>query len=132
MATFIRQSTQPPAAIDVKVIAYHDFCPTKNIVGDQIKRLTSQGKTNAKGASLNATEASTNKDTSCRVTPSQNQSSKVPYYLINGDSFTFEEAFSLSTLVICEEIPDPEEKGSLRKNGPSGPVKTVKKQELRR
>ena len=104
--------------------------PYQNIVGNQIARVLNQGATNAKGSSLNAKGASTDKDTSCRVTPSRNQSSKVPYYLINGDSFTFEESFSLSTLIICEEIPDPEEKGSLRKEG--GVTKTVKKEELRR
>ena len=124
MATFIKETSKPPATIDVKVIGYHDYCPVKSVVGSQSRRLASQAATGAKGNTVSSGDA----DTSCRVKPSKNQSNVPAYYLINGDSFSWEEAWSLSTLVICEEIPTPEEGGeslttatTSRKSRPQGP-----------
>ena len=133
MATFIKETARPPDAIDVKVIGYHDYCPVISKVGSQSTRLKNQAATGAKGNTV----STGNDDTSCRVEPSSNQSSVPGYYLINGDSFTWKEAYSLSTLVICEEIPTPPEGGTSltnRTSGPAGPTGagTSKKSPLRK
>jgi hypothetical protein len=129
MGTFIKTTAQPPAAIDVKVIAYHDYCPTQQVVGQTSRSLSSQGSTSqTKGASASAESGGS---VACRVTPSESQSKTVPFYAINGDSFPYSEIFALSTLVICEEIPDPEEKSSTVKEKGEA-AKIVKKEDLRR
>ena len=104
MGTFIKTTAQPPAAIDVKVIAYHDYCPIGQVVGQTSQSLTSHGSTSqSKGASASASSGGS---VACRVTPSESQSKTVPFYTINGDSFPYSEIFALSTLKLLIIVSD--------------------------